>query len=236
MPIDRRVLIGFVGMGACAAPAPREPISAPPLPVATAAAAPSPDAGVDISQTYVHDVWLVTTRPSAVFLLATFEEPAGDACEARLLAHARTLGANRLYVDRAVPCGGSAFFVRGSAAPDATSQSLHARPTDEPSITAWVRARWKRPASISEDESRKLCVVVQFTVSPMRRVLDVRGQPIRSSGSAAFDESVRAAIESAIDEHATVPKPPHELVGEVVVYRIELTEGNPAVCRSGTPR
>jgi hypothetical protein len=77
-------------------------------------------------------------------------------------------------------------------------------------------------------------VVVQFTVSPMRRVWNVRGQPIRSSGNGEFDESVRAALESAIDEQATVPAPPHELVGEHFGYRVEFTEGDPHICRQPT--
>jgi hypothetical protein len=157
-----------------------------------------------------------------------------------LTAHARGLGANVLFVDRDAPCAGGAFFVRriqpsttqddaGSSPPGSHSEVADA------SIGAWLHARWTRPASISADEARRLCVVVQFTVSPMRRVWNVSGQPIRSSGNNVFDESVRAALESAIDEHATVPAPPHELVGEHVDYRVEFTEGDPHICRQPTP-
>ena len=194
-----------------------------------------PDAGA--AEPYTRDVWVVMTPPSPVYLLATFDEAAGDGCEARLLAHARTLGANRLYINRDVACGGRAYFERPDAKPGETSLTLRGdvRPSDT-AITDWVRARWKRPAHLEEAASRRLCVVVQFTVSPMRRVLDVRGQPIRSSGNAEFDESVRAAIASAIAEHANVPVPPRDLVGDVVAYRVEFTEGDPRQCRSPPSR
>ncbi len=209
----------------------------PPTPTATPTATPTPTPTPTpapiASQAYTRDVWVVTTLPSPMFLLARFEEPAGEDCEARLFAHARALGANRLTIDRDVACGGSAYFVRPDAAPGETSLTLrgNVRPSDA-ALLDWVRARWKRPASLTEAASRKLCVVVQFTVSPTRRVLDVRGQPIRPSGDAAFDESVRAAIESAIAAHANAPVPPRDLVGDVVAYRLEFTEGDPRICRS----
>jgi hypothetical protein len=193
-----------------------------------------------IADTYAFDVRVVDRPPSPVFLLAHFSEPPGDACLARLTAHARGLGANVLFVDRDSPCAGGAFFVRGiqhsTAQDDAGPSPAGSHPeAADASIGSWLRARWKRPPSISADESRHLCAVVQFTVSPMRRVWNVRGQPIRSSGNSEFDESVRAALESAIDEHATVPAPPHDLVGEHVDYRVEFTEGDPHICRQPTP-
>jgi hypothetical protein len=183
-------------------------------------------------EAYTRDVWVVMTPPSPMFLLATFDEVAGDGCEARLLAHARTLGANRLYIDRDVACGGRAYFERALAKPSEASLTLrgNVRPSDT-AISDWVRARWRRPAQLSDAASRGLCVVVQFTVSPMRRVLEVRGAPIRPSGNAEFDESVRAAIESAIAEMANVPVPPRDFAGEPVAYRLEFTEGDPRLCR-----
>ena len=194
--------------------------------------------GVAIGDRYTFDVRVVDEPPSPVFLLAPFSEPPGDSCEERLTAHARGLGANRLYVHRDSPCTGSAFFVRTVHPPanrETGESPADASAPDRRSLGAWVRARWRRPASISLEESRRLCVVVQFTVSPLRRVWRVNGTPVRSSGNHEFDESVRAALESAIDERATAPAPPHDLVGEHVDYRIEFTEGDPRICRQAAP-
>jgi hypothetical protein len=180
-----------------------------------------------------------------------------------LFGQARAIGANRLYIDPNEPCGGGAYFVPDDGAPpagptdagagaiatgaaatrpdasDADTMTPEKRRADSralgAALHAWLLARWKRPPSISAAESRGLCVVVQFTVSPLRRVWKVNGLPVRSSGNREFDESVRAALESAIDEHATVPVPPRDLVGEHVEYRIEFTEGDPSICRRLPP-
>jgi hypothetical protein len=77
---------------------------------------------------------------------------------------------------------------------------------------------------------RRLICASSFSPSPLRRVWRVNGQPIRSSGNRAFDDSVLAALESAIDDHATVPAPPRDAVGEYVECRIEFTEGDPRRC------
>lgn len=192
--------------------------------------------GVAIGDRYTFDVRLVDEPPSPVFLLARFSEPPGDSCEERLTAHARGLGANRLYIHRGSACTGSAFFVR--TVPPLANRESGESPADasvrDSSLGAWVRARWRRPASMSLEESRRLCVVVQFTVSPLRRVWRVNGTPVRSSGNHEFDESVRAALESAIDERATVPAPPRDLVGEHVDYRVEFTDGTQVF--ADTPR
>jgi TonB-like protein len=190
----------------------------------------------DVADRYTFDVRVVSSPPSFVFLLARFSEEPGDSCAARLLAHARGLGANRLYIDRSAPCAGGAFFVR----PTPLSRDQDGPPgvdglRGQSWLVDWVRDRWRRPSSISPEESRRLCVVVQFTVSPLRRVWKVNGQPIRSSGNHEFDESVRATLEAAIDEHATVPAPPRDVVGEHVDYRIEFTEGDPRICRRAPP-
>lgn len=208
-----------------------------PLVVASTASAPavsapssngSPaDAG---ASTYTHDVWMVDVPPLAIYLLARFEEPAGADCAERLRAHAAHLGANRLYVESETPCVGRAYFVRGRQATE--QATLRAARRDDGALLAWVHSRWKRPASLSAREAERLCVVVQFSVSPMHRVWNVRAQPIQSSGNRDFDESVRAALESAIDEHADVPAPPDALIGEYVDYRIAFTEGDVrASCR-----
>jgi TonB-like protein len=192
---------------------------------------------VAIGDRYAFAVRVVDEPPSPVFLLARFSEPPGDSCEERLTAHARGLGANRLYVHRGTSCTGSAFFVRTISPPAnrKTGESPADASTPDASLGAWVHDRWHRPASISPEESRRLCVVVQFTVSPLQRVWRVNGTPIRASGNHEFDESVRAALESAIDERATVPAPPRDLVGEHVDYRVEFTEGDPRICRQPTP-
>lgn len=229
------IFAGAVAMSACAQPTARPADTTPrPAPAAApttdASTSRDPDAGA--GQAYTNDVWVVMTAPSPVFLLAKFDEAAGEGCEARLLGHARTLGANRLYIDRGVACSGSAYFVRPDAKPGDASVTLRrdVRPADD-ALVDWLRARWRRPASLSALASQKLCVVVQFTVSPMRRVLDVRGQPIRASGNVEFDESVRTALDSAIAEHANVPLPPRDLLGEVVTYRVEFSPGDPRTCR-----
>lgn len=186
------------------------------------------DSGVEdggsqsLADRYTFEVQVVDQAPSELFLLSRFSEPAGDSCTARLLEHARGLGANRLFIDRTATCSGSAYFVR----PGLPERS----PKINASLRDWLRARWRRPPSISAEESAHLCVVVQFSASPLRRVWRVNGQPIRSSGNRAFDDSVVAALESAIDERATVPAPPRDAVGEYVEYRIEFTEGDPSRC------
>lgn len=194
--------------------------------------------GEDISDRYGFEVRVLDRPPSPVFFLAHFSETPGESCLSSLTAHARGLGANALLVDRDAPCAGSAFFVRGAQSLNADEDAGAGTSPDRLatiSMERWLWARWKRPPSISENASRRLCVVVQFTVSPMRRVWDVRGQPIRSSGNQEFDKSVKAALESAIDEHATVPAPPRDLVGEHVVYRLEFSEGDHRICRQPTP-
>lgn len=220
------------------APAPSLQITSPVSAGLIQHAAPtSVGSGVAVGDRYTFDVRVVDEPPSPVFLLARFSEPPGDSCEERLTAHARGLGANRLYIHRGLPCTGSAFFVRTIHPPETrkTGESPPDASAAYGSLGAWLRARWRRPASISLEESRRLCVVVQFTVSPMRRVWRVNGTPIRPSGNHEFDESVRAALESAIDEHATVPAPPRDLIGEHVDYRVEFTEGDPSTCRQSTP-
>jgi hypothetical protein len=206
---------------------PSEPASAePPAPAARSFLQPS---GIDTW--YVRDVWVVETPPSAVYLLAHFSEPPGPQCEAQLLAHAKGLGANRLFIDRTQDCAGAAYMVRTEALATPSTGTLRtgAGPMHSEDVAAWVRARWKRPALLSAEEAERLCVVVQFSVSPLRRVWNVRGQPIESSGNRTFDDSVKAALESAIDEHATVPAPRRDLVGEYVDYRVEVSGG--ATCR-----
>jgi hypothetical protein len=208
---------------------PRPPAAPLPMTAVTAVAPPtaSPSlASRGAEDWYTRDVWVVETPPSAVFLLARITEPPGDDCEARLFAHARGLGANRLYIDRSQSCGGAAYTVRNGATAErlVVSGGRGGGVTDGEEIAAWVRARWTRPASISAEDAKRLCVVVQFTVSPMRRIWNVRAEPIQSSGNREFDESVRRTLESAIDERATVPAPPRDLVGEHVVYRVEVSE------------
>jgi hypothetical protein len=181
-------------------------------------------------------VWVVAEPPSALFLLARFDEAPGEGCEERLFAHARGLGANRLYIDRAKPCAGAAYMVRGAGAErggaaNGPRRGLHAGALSTADMVGWVRARLKVPASISAAEAAHLCAIVQFEVSPMRRIWNVRGEPIQSSGNPSFDEAVRAALESAIDEHATVPAPPADFVGEYVEYRVEIG-GSAEGCRA----
>jgi hypothetical protein len=175
-----------------------------------------------MAERYTFDVQVVDEPPSPVFLLSRFSEQPGDACLAKLVEHAHGLGANRLFVDHRAPCAGVAYQV-GPAYP-ARSPRLNA------SLRDWLRPKWHRPPSISAEESARLCVVVQFSVSPLRRVWQVNGQPIRSSGNREFDDSVRAALESTIDERVDVPPPPRDAVGDYVFYRVEFTEGDPATC------
>lgn len=202
------------------------PLSAGSPPAPSLLASPSSAAPVDAAApAYTHDVWLVDTPPPATFLLAGFDEAPGDACEERLRTHARDLGANRLYIERDKPCAARAYLVR--SAPTSERGTLRAQRGGNDELAKWLHARWKRPASVTARDAEHLCVVVQFSVSPMRRVYDVRAQPIQSSGNHDFDESVRAALESAITEHADVPAPPDDLVGEHVSYRIAFTDGDP---------
>jgi hypothetical protein len=176
---------------------------------------------------------MVEAPPSAVFLLSRFDEAPGDGCEDRLLSHARGLGANRLYVDRAQPCSGAAYMVRD---PKPEGRSDGAAQRSDPSVAGWavqwVRAHRKLPPSLSPAQAASLCVVVQFEVSPMRRMWNVRGQPIESSGNQDFDTAVLAALDLAIDQHQTVPAPPSDLVGEHIEYRVEIGDG----CRQGRPK
>jgi hypothetical protein len=232
------------------------PASPPPLSVFSAAAStPAPagssspaNAETGARDWYAHDVWVVDTPPSSTALLARFDEPPGEGCEGRLLSHARGLGANRLYIDRAKPCGGAAYMVRvsnaganahagggdagGSGALRSTPRLRGGQGLE--ALSRWVRARVKLPPSVSPEQAAGLCVVVQFEVSPMRRIWSVGGQPVESSGNHDFDESVRVALESAIDEHATVPAPEDDFVGEYVQYRVEVSGGDR--CRRATGR
>jgi TonB C terminal len=228
----------------------------------TTAAHWAPDAGASVADAYVREVPVVDRAPSPAFLLAQVVDVPNAMCETRLFARARSLGANQLYVDPKAPCRGGAYFVPSTGTPPgegpdtgiagggrgsagnvmASAEDARAREARRAearacasALRAWLLARWKRPPSLSAADSRRLCMVVQFTVSPMRRVWKVNGQPVRSSGSREFDESVRAALESAIDEHATVPAPPRDLIGEHVEYRIEFTEGDPTICRELPP-
>jgi hypothetical protein len=150
------------------------------------------------------DVVVVETRPPAVFKLAAFEEPNDAECEHALVRHAQMLGADRLFVDRTQgSCRGEAYgmqdrSVTTSDAPaENYSQTLH----------AWMRSRWKRPAGVTDDELAKLCVVTSFRTNMQLRIYQVAGTPQRPSGNAAFDDSVRALLESAIDEHVSLPEP-----------------------------
>ena len=60
---------------------------------------------------------------------------------------------------------------------------------------------------ISEHEIQKLCVVTRFWTNSRLRIWKVLRVPVRSSGNGAFDESVRKALDSAIEERAPIPEP-----------------------------
>jgi hypothetical protein len=228
--MDRLLLVGlWVAAGtACHREAPLAvpSSSSPPFEPSLGAPHASPADGPQADR-YAFDVKVVDQPPLAIFLLSRFSEPPGEGCSAHLLDHARGLGANRLYVERGEPCTGRAYFVRPGSPP--TSPRVNA------SLREWLLARWQRPASITADDAARLCVVIQFSVSPLRRVWKVNGQPLRPSGNRDFDESVRAALESAIDDHALVPAPPDDLVGEYVETRVAFTEGDPRSCLDGRP-
>ena len=216
-------------LGACADQSVTQ-VASPSAPHTTAselapkAAAPSDshsDGGVPIDAFYTHDVWVVAVPPLALYLLARFDEApnAPDAafdCERALLDHARMLGGNRLYIDRSAPCRGTAYFVRPAqnAEGDTAESPLrnggpYAVRTDyQTTLRDWIHARWHRPASVSDEALQSLCTVVQFSTSDTLRIWNVRAQPIRSSGNAAFDASVRDALESTIDAHSALPEPP----------------------------
>jgi hypothetical protein len=198
------VLLCGLACGACqrgdpsAPPFPAMPPSPAPPSLTTGAKAPTEEAD-RIARLYAFNVQVVDRPPLPVFLLAHFSEAPGDSCVERLVAHARGLGADTLYVDRDAACAGSAFLVRGaSPSPSDANDERRDASMKAESWTAWLHRRWKRPPSVSADESRRLCVVVQFTVSPLRRIWKVNGQPVRSSGNREFDASVLAALESAI--------------------------------------
>jgi len=92
--------------------------------------------GVAIGDRYTFDVRLVDEPPSPVFLLARFSEPPGDSCEERLTAHARGLGANRLYIHRGSACTGSAFFVR--TVPPLANRESGESPADASGTRRWA--------------------------------------------------------------------------------------------------
>lgn len=173
---------------------------------AEARPAPKTSGGVD-DMLHLLEVSVVTEAPSPVFLLANVEEPNATDCEAALLQRARLLGANRLYVDRSQPgCRGAAYMVQ--TMPEGQGVGPDGRPEDYgKALHEWMVARWKRPQGISNAELRRLCVVMRIWTTLELRIWKVLGVPVKPSGNPAFDESVRASLEAAIDEQATLPEP-----------------------------
>ena len=245
-------------LGACADPS-VTPVASAPAPrsassdLAPKAAAPSDshaDGGVPIDAFYTHDVWVVAVPPLAIYALARFDEAPDAAgasfdCERALLEHARMLGGNRLYIDRSAACRGTAYFVRPSqtdkAETDAGAESplrsggpYAARTDYHATLRDWIHARWRRPASVSEEALESLCTVVQFSTSETLTIWNVRAQPIHSSGNAAFDASVHDALESAIDAHSAIPEPPAGEEGRGyrrAQIRFAFSVGSTAQCR-----
>lgn len=78
-------------------------------------------------------------------------------------------------------------------------------------IAQFLHARWSKPSSIAQKDAAKLCATFQLSINGQMVVWHVRSEPMRSSGDAAFDESVRAILQKLVDERVALPEPPSEV-------------------------
>ncbi len=185
---------------------------------------------------YTLDVEIVQSPLSATSLLARIEEngngvdPAAD-CRQRLIARARRLGANALYIEPVAPdsaaCAARAYQVRRF-----TSEQRSALQAWSDELAVWLVMRWEIPSSISDRDRMKLCVVYQFDVNRRMEIIFVRKEPIRSSGNARFDESARALLEKTMTERVSLPSPPNVITrgGGFLTVRVPLVGGRDAHC------
>jgi hypothetical protein len=168
-----------------------------------------------------------TSQLARIAETGTRPDPTAD-CYAMLLAHARRLGANALYVmpSERASCSGIAYQVRHFTSKQ--SDAMRAYTAD---LSAWLRARWTMPADIPEAERAKLCVVFQFNVNVRVQIVFVRKEPIFASGDPRFDESARRMMEKVMADGAELPRPPTTIAPEeFLMVRVALPGGPTARC------
>jgi hypothetical protein len=110
------------------------------------------------------------------------------------------------------PENGSAEGVEGGLETDPSK--VHAGDMYAAKLGAFFHERWQYPTVISQGEANRLCVVVQFNISPRMVIWHVRTEPIKASGNQLFDDSAQSMLQKLLDDRTALPEPPPEVADQ----------------------
>ena len=115
-------------------------------------------------------------------------------------------------------------FANGSDAGTETDPNkVHAGDAYAALLSKFFHDRWTIPTVISQGEANKLCITVQFNLSPRMVIWHLNEAPVRKSGNDLFDDSAKEVMQKLLDDKTPLPDPPQEIADQYRGRTVQLT-------------
>lgn len=115
-------------------------------------------------------------------------------------------------------------FANGSdAGMETDPNKVHAGDAYAALLSKFFHDRWTIPTVISQGDANKLCITVQFNLSPRMVIWHLNEVPIRKSGNDLFDDSAKEVMQKLLDDRTPLPDPPQEIADQYRGRTVQLT-------------
>ena len=136
----------------------------------------------------------------------------------RLMAH------NDAFAEDAGKARPEEGFANGSdAGLETDPNKAHAGDAYAGLLSKFLHDRWSYPTVISQGEANRLCVTLQFNLSPRMVLWHLQEAPVRKSGNDLFDDSAKELMQKLLDDKTPLPDPPQEVADQYRGRTVQMT-------------